>query len=161
MLLLWQVASATIDRARSHSEIKTIINELPSRVEESTVQNTKGQHKRHRVHKNLFDGAVVPSPRIINGVSVSSRLSFYELCVFETSPTLPNLIHIAGSWRSLPPRSFTSIYQSALLWSFTCSSGYDLDCGSKFVSNCRDEYKAQSLNLYWYMFLYVFTKPVL
>jgi hypothetical protein len=110
MLLLWQVASATIDRARSHSEIKTIINELPSRVEESTVQNTKGQHKRHRVHKNLFDGAVVPSPRIINGFSVSSRLSFYELCVFETSPTLPNLIHISQAPEDRYPHAVSLQY---------------------------------------------------
>lgn len=75
-LLLWPAAAAaTIDRTRSNADMKTLIDELPSTVEGSTLQNTEDEllrRKRQRVHKNLFDNTVVPNPRIINGVSVSS-----------------------------------------------------------------------------------------
>jgi len=98
LLLSRQFASATTttsttSRSRSWEEVQTWIGAMPARVEASTLQNSDDesafrpttdastntdQRKRHRVNNaNLFDPneeeqkAVLPNPRIINGVAVS------------------------------------------------------------------------------------------
>lgn len=95
LLLLWHctpIIASAIDRTRSTAEIQSWIEALPALVEGSTLQNDVGllhsqevdKRKRVRMHVDLFDhdeNPVVPEPRIINGVSVST--SFTNTSVFS------------------------------------------------------------------------------